>query len=61
MPTAPTVAGDQVAHINEDGWFHADEETHHAVSELLPNDDADYEQLVNSYAAVRNALDRARI
>ena len=52
---------DQVAHVDEDGWFYADEETIDQVDETIAMEDADYAHQVVTYTEARNALAKARI
>ena len=52
---------DQVAYVDEEGWFYADEETINAVDESIAFDDGEYANQVITYTEARNALAKARI
>ena len=52
---------DQVAYVDDEGWFYADEDTFNAVDEGIAWDDEAYAQQVTTYTEARNALARARI
>ena len=51
---------DQVAYVDEEGWFYVDEEVINAVDEHLGFDDQDYAQQVITYTEAHHALARAR-
>ena len=52
---------DQVAYVDEEGWFYADEETITAVDEMLTQDDDDFAAILTTYTEARGALAKARI
>ena len=52
---------DQVAHVDDEGWFYADEETINAVDEMLTYDDDDFAAILTTYTEARGARARARI
>ena len=52
---------DQVAYVDDDGNFHADQETINAVDEMLSWEDDEYAKAVISYTEARKALAQARI
>ena len=52
---------DQVAFVDDEGWFHADEGTINAVDEFLPWEDEEYAHHVINYQDARTALANARI
>ncbi len=52
---------DQVAYVDDEGWFYADEETINAVDETIAWDDEEFAQTVITYTDARNALAHARI
>ena len=52
---------DQVAYIDDEGWFDADEETINAVDEMMSYDDAEYAAILTTYTEARGALAKARI
>ena len=51
----------QVAYVDEEGWFHADEETINAVDEMMSYDDPEYAAILTTYTEARGALAKARI
>ena len=52
---------DQVAYVDEEGWFYSDEDTINAVDESMAHDDEEYSQQVVSFTEARNALAKARV
>ena len=47
---------DQVAYVDEEGWFYADEETINAVDEMLTQDDDEFAAILTTYTEARGAL-----
>ena len=52
---------DQVAHVDDEGWFHATEETINAVDEMLTQEDDEFAAILTTYTEARGALAKARI
>ena len=52
---------DQVAFSDGEGWFYADEDTIHAVDEMLNFEDDEYAAILTTYTEARGALAKARI
>ena len=52
---------DQVAYVDEEGWFYADEETINVVDEMLTQDDDEFAAILTTYTEARGALAKARI
>ena len=52
---------DQVAYVDEEGWFYVDEETINAVDEMMSYDDEEYAAVLTTYTEARGALAKARI
>ena len=52
---------DQVAYVDEEGWFYADEDTIHAVDEMLKFEDDEYAAILTTYTEARGALAKARL
>ena len=52
---------DQVAYVDEEGFFHVDKETIKVVDEMLAWEDEEYAQLVTTYIEAHKALAQARI
>lgn len=50
----------QVAHVDEHGWFYVDEETIDQVGETIAMEDAEYAQQVVTYTEAHNALAKDR-
>ena len=52
---------DQVAHVDEAGWFYADEETIEDVDHCLAEEDEDYACALTTYLEACGSLAKARI
>ena len=52
---------DQVAFVDEDGWFYVDEETINSVDEMLTWEDDEFANILTTYTEARGALAKARI
>ena len=50
-----------MAFVDDEGWFHADEDTINAVDELLSWEDDEYAHHVITYQEAHSVLARARI
>ena len=51
---------DQVAYVDEEGWFHADEDTINVVDEQLAQEDDEFAAILTTYTEARGALAKAR-
>ena len=52
---------DQVAYVDEEGWFYADEETVNVVDEMLTYDEDGFAAILTTYTEARGALAKARL
>ena len=52
---------DQVAYVDEEGWFYVDEDTFNAVDDMLAWEDEEYAAVLTTYTEARGALAKARI
>ena len=47
--------------MDEEGWFHATEETINQVDEMLTHDDEEFANVLTTYTEARGALAKARV
>ena len=52
---------DQVAYVDEEGWFHAEEEVINAIDEHMAQDNDEFAAILTNYTEARGALAKARI